>query len=99
MHKWGVLEGGVPRTMKRALSHGYFSAFLSLAILCAPSLEITTDEIRILKHAGSADTSEATTAEAIACQSHFSSRLTAAVRRIMERQNPAKRESVYAKVK
>ena len=72
-----MLEGGVPRTMKRALSHGYFSAFLSLAILCAPSLEITTDEIRILKHAGSADTSEATTAEAIACQSHFSSRLTA----------------------
>ena len=76
MHKWGVLEGGVPRTMKRALSHGYFSAFLSLAILCAPSPE-TTDEIRILDSAGSADTSEATTAEAIACQSHFSSRLTA----------------------
>ena len=44
-----------------------FSAFLSLAILCAPSLE-TTDEIRILDSAGSADTSEVTTAEGIACQ-------------------------------
>jgi len=43
------------------------SAFLSLAILCAPSPE-TTDEIRILDSAGSADTSEVTTAEGIACQ-------------------------------
>jgi hypothetical protein len=40
-------------------------------------LKSPQNEIRILKHAGSADTSEATTAEAIACQIHFSSRLTA----------------------
>ena len=64
MHKWGVLEGGVPRTIKRALR-------LSLIDSCASQFGVIpvlkSPQIRMLDSAGSADT-EVRTAAGIACQ-------------------------------